>query len=90
MSDFWSDPSSTSVLYVCECAGSPEPSVVAYVISTIISWAGCFLVFLANLASWPELKGPTIIDLLDHAFRYCKCYSYCLTPFYSLGTFYFD
>ena len=23
-----------------ECAGSPEPSLVAYVISTIISWAG--------------------------------------------------
>ena len=25
------------------CAGSPEPSLVAYVISTIISWAGSFL-----------------------------------------------
>ena len=25
-----------------ECAGSPEPSLVAYVISTIISWAGSF------------------------------------------------
>ena len=25
---------------LCECAGSPEPSLVAYVISTIISWAG--------------------------------------------------
>ena len=24
------------------CAGSPEPSLVAYVISTIISWAGSF------------------------------------------------
>ena len=43
MSDFWSDPSSTSVHYVarlCGNAGSPEPSLVAYVISTIISWAG--------------------------------------------------
>ena len=28
---------------VCSCAGSPEPSLVAYVISTIISWAGSFL-----------------------------------------------
>ena len=26
-----------------ECAGSPEPSLVAYVISTIISWAGSFV-----------------------------------------------
>ena len=47
MSDFWMDPSSTSILHVCEqqrlwrdCAGSPEPSLVVYVISTIISWAG--------------------------------------------------
>ena len=59
MSDFWSDSSLTSILYVCEqgrlwrdcvdaqalmrlrrCAGSPEPSVVASVISTIMSWAG--------------------------------------------------
>ena len=29
-----------------ECAGSPEPSLVAYVISTIISWAGSFWVIL--------------------------------------------
>ena len=46
MSDFWSDPSSTSILYVWEqrrlrrdCAGSLESLLVAYVISTIISWA---------------------------------------------------
>ena len=47
MSGFWSAPSSTSILHVCEqrrlcetagCAGSPEPSLIAYVI--IISWAG--------------------------------------------------
>ena len=50
MSDFWSDRLSTAILHVCEqrklwrdCAdatGLPEPSLVAYVISTIISWAG--------------------------------------------------
>ena len=39
MSDFWSDPSSTSILRVCEHRG---PSLVAYVVSTIISWAGSF------------------------------------------------
>ena len=38
--------SSTSILHVyeqrrlCGCAGSPEPLLFAYVISTIISWAG--------------------------------------------------
>ena len=36
MSEFWSDPSSTSI---------PEPSLVAYVISTIISWAGSNAIF---------------------------------------------
>ena len=40
MSDFWLDPSSASIHQVCKCAGSPKPSLVAYVISTIISWAG--------------------------------------------------
>ena len=47
MSDFWSDPSSTSILHVYkqwrlfwDCAGLPEPSLVAYVRSAIISWAG--------------------------------------------------
>ena len=41
-SDFWSDPSSTSILYVCERAVSPEPSLFAFAISIIISWAGLF------------------------------------------------
>ena len=48
MSDFLSDPLSTSVLWVRTtkalarlrgCAGSPEPSLVVYAISTIIPWA---------------------------------------------------
>ena len=30
----------TALARLRECAGSPEPSLVAYVISTIISWAG--------------------------------------------------
>ena len=57
---FWSEPSSTSLLHVCEhrrlwwdcadvCAGSPEPLlVVAYVIRTIISWAGSFLKYQSS------------------------------------------
>ena len=55
MSDFWLDSSSTSILHVCkqqrlwrvcECAGSPEPSLIAYVISTIITWAGSYFLSL--------------------------------------------
>ena len=67
MSEFWSDSSSTSILHVCEqrrlwreCAGSPEPWLVAYVISTIISWTGSFKVFLAQLgASLTANQGVT-------------------------------
>ena len=49
MSDLWLDPLSTFILHVCEqrrlwrdCADAPSPesSLVAYVISTIISCAG--------------------------------------------------
>ena len=51
-SDFSSDPSSTFILHVSEqrtakalarlrgCAGSPEPSLFDFVLSTIISWTG--------------------------------------------------
>ena len=41
-SDFRSDPSSTYILYVCEQRRLwlPEPSLFAYAIRTIISWAG--------------------------------------------------
>ena len=34
------------------CAGSPEPSLVAYVISTIISWAGSFGKVFHKVDSW--------------------------------------
>ena len=44
---FLSDPSSSSILYVCEqrrlwrdCSGETELSLFAYAISTLISWAG--------------------------------------------------
>ena len=45
MSDFWSDSSSTSILAkalarLLDCTGSPEPSLVAYAISAIISGTG--------------------------------------------------
>ena len=66
MSDFWLDFSSTSILHVCEqrrlwavarlqwCAGLPEPSLVACVISSIISWAGSFVTFWNWTESWSE------------------------------------
>ena len=31
-----------ALVRLCGCAGSPEPSLVAYVISTITSWAGSY------------------------------------------------
>ena len=34
------------------CAGSPEPSLVAYVISTIISWAGSFHFVSTKQDTW--------------------------------------
>ena len=53
MSDVLSDPSSTHTSCVRTakalarlrgCAGSPPPSLIAYVISTIISWAGSYII----------------------------------------------
>ena len=40
------------------CAGSPEPSLVAYVISTIISWAGsfCFCTLVQHTTIWKWLN----------------------------------
>ena len=41
MSNFWSDPSSTSILNVCKQRKQAHlSSLVTYVINTIISWAG--------------------------------------------------
>ena len=45
-----------------ECAGSPEPSLVAYVISTIISWAGSFRYnFLYGFAVAGQRASPIIL-----------------------------
>ena len=70
MSGFWSDPSSTSILHVCEqrrlwwdCADAQArlSPLVAYVISTIISWVGsnvyCFLFRIFNTNNlWVSLE----------------------------------
>ena len=37
----------------CECTGSPEPSLVAYVVGTIISWAQSDQ---SSLSAWRKLK----------------------------------
>ena len=46
---------------LCGCAGSPEPLLVAYVISTIISWTGSYNVFKHQLETrrW-NLWNPTL------------------------------
>ena len=62
-SDFWSDPSTTSILYVCEQRrlwwDSPEPSLFAYAISTIISWVGSLLIWVCEVglefAAWDSI-----------------------------------
>ena len=97
MSDFWADPSSTSILHVCKqwrlwrkYAGWPEPLLVAYVISTIISWAGsnihqCFtsLVWKPNWAPSSEFVSSSIPSwqiLTAHAqpFRGARDLAFCL------------
>ena len=55
------------------CAGSPEPSLVAYVISTIISWAGsyCFWYWhrlIADLYAeeiWMSWKGYVLLFTIN-------------------------
>ena len=49
MSDIWSDPSSTSIFHVCEQQRLWRDCADAYVISTIISWAGSFYFILKIL-----------------------------------------
>ena len=39
----WYVRTAKAVARPCGCAGSPEPSLVAYVISTMISWAGSYI-----------------------------------------------
>ena len=49
------------------CAGSPEPSLAAYVISTIISWAGLFYVSHGDFG-WQE--NPKF-ECLMTTYRFC-------------------
>ena len=44
----WSVRTAKALARMRECADSPEPSLVTYVISTIISWAGSNIVVLAR------------------------------------------
>ena len=60
--DYWSDPSSTTscvrtakaLVRLPECAGSPELSLVAYVISTIISCASSNVLYLPIPQTWVQ------------------------------------
>ena len=55
------------------CAGSPEPSLVAYVISTIISWAGSFHPSMTWLILWKYCKIPNYSDTGKIAVIILKC-----------------
>ena len=55
------------------CAGSPEPSLVAYVISTLISWAGSFYLHSYPLCQYSDLLTPSA----RFAFSpFCRCWIY--------------
>ena len=73
-------------------AGSPEPSLVAYVISTIISWAGSFfLKFMIKFNVWrkpyqkkgkPMKRMTTCLSLLrDNKMKYLKSFWFTLKIF---------
>ena len=44
-----------TMVRLCRCAGSPEPSLVAYVISTLIAWAGS-----NGKQCWPWSECPNL------------------------------
>ena len=54
MSDFRSDPSFISILYVCEQRRLWRDCTDAYVISTIISWAGTFGYNIITCSMWND------------------------------------
>ena len=47
ISIFLSVRTAKALARLCGCVGSPEPSLVAYAISTIISWAGSLTVSIS-------------------------------------------
>ena len=83
MSDFWLDSSSTPIHRVPpakalhECAGLPEPSLVTYVISTIISWAGSDIKFY--WISFNFRPSETMPEPTDSATQ-CEDRTQCYTP----------
>ena len=68
------------------CASSPEPSLVAYMVSTIISWAGTFHVlqlFLlmpqkdCNVLLWHSLETVSLFlsQIINRAMQYCSSHN---------------
>ena len=79
MSDFLSDTSTTSCMRIAKalarlrgCAGSPEPSLVTYVISTIISRAGLFSSFIFLLHSRDYVPGLFKQKVKDRLYMYIR------------------
>ena len=62
-----------ALVRLCRCAGSPEPSLVAYVISTIISWAGSFWIFYRqNFLGNPISREAICVILVWAIFILCS------------------
>ena len=79
----------TALVRLCGCAGSHEPSLVAYVISTIISWTGsnCFFFFfffmrtaktLIRLSGYPVFAGCTCLYLFCRASAFENTVQRCI------------
>ena len=92
MTDFWSGPfvyihsscgrTATALSKLRGCSGSPEHSLVHYVISAIFWWAGSFT--LIRIAWWP--CAGKVMSFLLSALWYTWCHPWwCSFPVWSLG-----
>ena len=60
-----------SLARLCGCAGLPGPSLVTYVISTIISWAGSFIVSIQHCWSLEDQNNKPTPP--RHLWNKCLC-----------------
>ena len=58
------------------CAGSPEPLLVAYVISTIISWAGPFILILEATHWLDKLLHIVVIVIIITELKLLKTFQF--------------
>ena len=70
------------------CVGLPEPLLVAYVISTIISWAGSFHFHSSLwLGPFPQISSYECI-LFDYIYLFHNFWCECFSHFFCVNVFY--